>query len=125
MSPPCSALAQAVSEVAKEETKDYNENQMRMYEGPFIRACPKCGRWWVSQKKWKDETTQISKTERLVAGVRRNVKNGKIVEEHGAFTMILRLRRHDCGGEMYDEGVEKNFSIGVPCPAENRKAVGI
>ena len=68
----------------------------------IFRACPKCGATFDSEGEWVAETKPVPDlNENRTVVSKRDMKERYQINT----TLIVGVREHHCGGQMYDEGM--------------------
>lgn len=66
-----------------------------------FRQCPRCSDNWPDKEAWEKETSSCGHVEREHSYILRKGKESTKT----VIGVQLDVRRHRCGGEMYNEGV--------------------
>jgi len=68
----------------------------------IFRTCPGCGQSFICELDWMRETKPKPELQEI-----RTVVTARCIKERRQTLTTLRInvREHECGGQMYDEGV--------------------
>lgn len=86
-------------------------------EATTFRQCPNCSERWLDKDSWEKDTTSCGTMHRDHSYITRKGKDSTKT----VFEVQLDVRRHRCGGKMYNEGVilsERTERYSKPIPEE-------